>query len=330
MPGGRAGATVAGAARDPAPFLRTTDCFEQWPTYDAWVAHVRSRNAWWNPKAMLLPHLFPRTDFDKGKQRLECRAIAYESDGLRVSGWMVLPKGTQGRKLPVVIYNRGGNGSFGAISFPMAMRLLFPYAQRGFLVLASQYRGLQESEPARYGSDEFGGRDVDDVVRLIALARQLPEADPGNVFLLGASRGGMMAFMAARRSRDITAMAVVSGLSDLEGDLHFRPEMEQVYLARIPGYRTGKRKALRERSVVAWADELPGDMPVLILHGEKDQRVSLDGARRLHARLDQLGHPNKLVVYAGDDHFLSGHADQAVEEVVRWFHASMGPGATQP
>jgi dipeptidyl aminopeptidase/acylaminoacyl peptidase len=238
---------------------------------------------------------------------------------------MVLPRGEPGRRLPVLIFNRGGNGAFGAINFPMLMRSVFPYAERGFLVLASQYRGVPETDPKRYGDDQFGGNDVRDVTRLIALAKQLPYADPGNIFMLGVSRGGMMSFMAARRNPGIKALAVISGASDLEGDLRFRPEMEQVYVARIPHYRTEKSRVLAERSVMAWAADLPADMPVLLLHGDKDERVSVANARRLHVELDRLHRPNKLVIYPGDDHFLSDHRKQAVDEVVHWFQAAMAP-----
>jgi len=237
---------------------------------------------------------------------------------------MVLPKGSRDRKLPVLIYNRGGNGSFGAVYFPTLLRNVFPYANRGFLVLVSQYRGVQETNPERFGTDQFGGDDVRDVTRLIALAKQIPHADPDNIFMLGVSRGAMMSFMAARRTDDIKAMAVIAGVSDLKNELKYRLEMEQVYQSRIPNYRTNKDQALAERSVLAWAHELPSDMPLLILHGDEDERVHVSNATRLHQRLEQLKRPNKLIIYPGDDHFLSGHRKEAVDEVVGWFRAAMG------
>lgn len=317
--------TAPGPA-NPAPFLSATDCFAPWPTYDAWIERIRSHNPWWKPKLLLLPFMFPRERFERGQAELDCRGITYESDGLEISGWMVLPKGRRHARLPVLIYNRGGNGSFGALRFPLVMNNLFPYAHRGFLVLASQYRGLQDAEPGRFGTDQFGGDDVRDVVRLIELARRMPQADPDNIFVLGASRGGMMSFMTARQVPDIRAMAVIAGVADLKAELAFRPEMEQVYLERIPGYRADPDGTLAQRSVLAWADELPADMPVLLLHGDQDERVDVTNATRLHRRLDELGHPNRLVIYAGDDHFLSDHREQAVDEVVGWFEAAMAEG----
>ena len=99
--------------------------------------------------------------------------------------------------------------------------------------------------------------------------------------------------------------------------------MEQVYIGLIPEYAAHNDQTLAERSVQAWAQELPPRMPLLILHGEDDDRVHVSNAIRLHQRLGQLKRPNKLIVYAGDDHQLSRHRDESRAEVVRWFRAAM-------
>ena len=314
-------------AKSPAPVLSSSDCFSKWTSYDAWLAEIRAKNSWWNPKVALLPWIFPRADFERALARLDCKFITYESDGLTIYGWMVLPKGDKAHRLPVLVYNRGGNGSFGAIDFATAMQTLFPYAQEGFLVLASQYRGAMESDPKRLGTDQFGGADVHDVTRLVDMVAQIPRADPNNIFMLGASRGAMMSFMTARRTNRIKAMAVIGGMSDLKADLRNRPEMEAVYVALIPGYWAHKDKALAERSVLGWAQDLPAHMPLLILHGEHDDRVHVSNAIRLHARMDQLKRPNKLVIYRGDDHMLSKHRNDSRAEVLRWFRAAMASPA---
>lgn len=320
-------AAVPKKQTNPAPFLSANDCFSKWPSYDAWFDSVKARNTWWNPKVQLLKYSFPRRDFELAQKDLDCASVTYENDGLTISGWRVFPRNHAGQKLPVLIYNRGGNGSFGAVTFPALLRNVMPYAHRGFLVLVSQYRGADEAHRERSGVDQFGGEDVRDVTRMIELAKAIPYADPDNIFMLGASRGAMMSFMAARGTHDVKAMAVIGGMSDLKHDLQYRLEMEQVYLARIPGYRTHKDQALAERSVLSWADELSPGMPVLILHGGDDERVHVSNATRLHRRLEELKRPHKLIIYRGDDHFLSAHRTQAIDEVVRWFHASMNDRA---
>ncbi len=307
-------------------FQSEASCF-QVGGYDAFIARIRGRNSGWRPKLWLMPWMFPREDFEQAQATLDCRAVSYESDGLAISGWMVAPKRPPGTRLPVLIFNRGGNGSFGALTFAAAMTHLFPYAQEGFLVLASNYRGVHEDDPLKGGQDEFGGADVRDVERLLELVDRLPQADPDNVFMLGVSRGVMMSYLVARNTDRIRALAAINGDADLEAGLAFRPEMERMFSVRMPEYATRKSEVLAQRSVLHWAEELPRDMPILMLHGSQDERVDPANGPRLKQRLDEIGHPNKLVTYANDDHFLRKNRDAALAEVVAWFRAHAKPTA---
>ncbi|MBD8524624.1 alpha/beta hydrolase family protein [Pseudomarimonas arenosa] len=299
-------------------FERETTCYFG-GGYDEWSALLRQKNGSWNPKSWLLSVWASREKYDTAVATVDCRFITYESDGLKISGFMIAPKGESGRRLPVLIFNRGGNGGFGAISFALALQRLVPFAQDGFLVLSSQYRGLNESNPEQFGRDEFGGADVRDVERLLELVDRLPQADPDNIFMLGASRGVMMSYLVARGSDRIRALASVNGDVDLELELKFRPEMERVYAARIPNYASRKQEALAERSVMHWAEELPRDMPILLLHGGEDDRVDPNNGPRFKARLDALGHPSKLIMYPDDGHSLGRSWEQAHQEIVTWF-----------
>jgi len=101
---------------------------------------------------------------------VELRSITYSSGGLKVKGFLALPK--QGERLPCVIYNRGGNASSHARrpargADPRPPRLV------GYVAVASLYRGNGGGE----GREEFGGRDVDDVLNLLPLLDALPRAD---------------------------------------------------------------------------------------------------------------------------------------------------------
>lgn len=55
------------------------------------------------------PELFARMQKGDG---IECFKLKYLSDGLQVAGYLVKPKTISG-KLPVVVYNHGGNRGFG-------------------------------------------------------------------------------------------------------------------------------------------------------------------------------------------------------------------------
>jgi dipeptidyl aminopeptidase/acylaminoacyl peptidase len=244
-----------------------------------------------------------------------CRKIRYRSDGLAVVGFVLEPP-VPGPS-PAILVARGGNRDLGTIG-PRLLAELNALADQGFVIVATQYRGADGGE----GADEFGGADLADLENLVPLARGLPSVDPDNLFLLGYSRGGMMAAMALRRDLPVQAAALFSGVYDLESQTA-RPEMEQNFRDLIPGYEENRTEELRRRSAVFWADEI--ETPVLILGGTEDQRVPFDAnAGRLAELLAQAGREYKLARYE-DEHTLSHFHLEATREIGNWFRQHAQP-----
>src|ERR1044071_6661487 len=108
---------------------------------------------------------------------LELLKIKYMSDGLKISGFIYKPKDVAGKRLPAVIWNRGGAGDDTVIGVANYLHFyeMHRLASEGFVVLASQYRGYDGGE----GKDEVGGADTDDVLNLFPLARSLGYVDMG-------------------------------------------------------------------------------------------------------------------------------------------------------
>ena len=91
-----------------------------------------------------------------------CFRLRYVSGDAEVIGYISLPADYETARYPVLIYNRGGNGEFSKLESPEVQLM----ARYGFVVLASQYRGVDGGT----GMDHFGGDDVDDVIKLIDFA----------------------------------------------------------------------------------------------------------------------------------------------------------------
>lgn len=70
-------------------------------------------------------------------------------------------------------------------------------------------------QPANGEESPWGGRDVDDVMNLIPLARNLGYIDMTKLFMIGMSRGGPMTYIAIRRRIPVNAAAVIAGVTDL-------------------------------------------------------------------------------------------------------------------
>lgn len=241
-----------------------------------------------------------------------CERVTYRSDGLRVKGFVVRPSAPGPH--PVVIYLRGGNREYGKIE-PVTLLTLLALADAGFVVVATQYRGVDEGE----GDDEFGGADVNDVLSLVPLAAQVPGADTKRLYLLGGSRGGMQGVLALRKGLPAKAAAFRAPLVDMWDSLARRPDLEKQYRETMPDYDARKEEHFVERSAIKHVTELSA--PILLLHGRQDWRVSLESVQAFADALKAAGKPHKLVIYEREEHQLALHRREWIAEVAAWFRA---------
>ena len=250
-------------------------------------------------KQQLLKHPYENTSIYK---------IRYMSDSLEVIGFIATPESIQS-KFPVIIYNRGGNREFGKITEQLFRYFSF-LCSHGYVVIASQYRGNDGGE----GQDEFGGRDVNDILNLFPLIESLPFADKDKVVMLGFSRGGMMTYLAIKEGAPLKAAAVVGGISDLILAGKNRPNMKDMMEYELIG--TDENEYLK-RSAVYWPEKLT--VPLLIVHGSEDWRANVAQATVLATKLDSLNYDHQLVVIEGGDHGLSAHKKQRNNLIFDWF-----------
>ncbi|MEM6993519.1 MAG: prolyl oligopeptidase family serine peptidase, partial [Myxococcota bacterium] len=242
--------------------------------------------------------------------------------GVEVEAYLVAPPAV--RDAPAIVYARGG-GRHAEINPYLIATHLAPLAAAGFCVVATQYRNGSTD------GDEFGGADVADLVNVAAVLQQLPEADPARAGLVGWSRGAMMVHLALAHAPSAFRAAVcAAGAGDLFAELQRRPEMETVYAEQIPEFEAHRERELSRRSPLLWADRLPRDVPILLLHGAADWRVSPHESLRLAARLLELAIPSRLVLYEGGEHGIREHADEVVAEITTWFRRYLETGAALP
>ena len=266
----------------------------------------------------LTAHLLDKEEFARQKAYtgFECQRIKYLSDGLKVVGFIWKPRNTEGKKLPLIIVNHGGSGDFGKLT-PWTRFGYYRYVSSGFVVIGPQYRGVDGGE----GSDEFGGADLHDVMNVIPLAKSLGYVDMNNIFMVGGSRGGMMAYLALKNNIPVNAAAVISGITDLTSEGKDRPGMVSVYKNRIPDFDKRGEELLRERSAIYWADKI--NTPVLMLQGTADWRVNTSQVLALAQKLQESRKTYELIIYANDDHGVPLNRADADRRVVEWFKMHM-------
>jgi dipeptidyl aminopeptidase/acylaminoacyl peptidase len=293
------------------------------PTYEAWIdargRFLRQEYEWSGLADAFdrrsVESIYPSSEFEALEEAVvtrRCLQIAYESHGETVQGFLVVPS-SPGGVWPAIVYARGGNRDFGSIGIDTLLDFL-TLADAGYVVIATQYRG----GPGSGGNDEFGGRDVDDLLNLVPLLESRADVDPGSIFALGVSRGGMMTMLAARRGFVPRAVALRAPMLDLNESARLRDDMRGIFGELMPDYPRDPEAALTRRSALAWAAELP-DVPMLLLHGDSDPRVPVTQSVRMHEALRELGRSVELHVYEEDAHLLLLNRSDYLNRIRGWF-----------
>lgn len=297
-----------------------------WPALPDWDGLDEFSHGYFTPEAY--EHARTQTAY-------EIRDIRYRSGGLTVRGMLIRPKNTAGKTWPAIIFNRGGTGDYGRIgnygvpckqeSDPCLYAVdLLMLAERGFVVIASDYRFHGPTGKR----DEWGGRDVDDVLNLVPTLQSLGYVDSRRLYMLGQSRGGTMTYIALGRGAPVRAAAVIAGPSRLSADTHafihgdwFLNGNEWFDGAPNvwPGYATSADSQYAERSGALWPERIHA--PLLILHSRTDPLVPVTQALAMATALQAHGNEYSLVIYDADNHSLSHHAEDRTRHIVEWFDA---------
>jgi len=239
----------------------------------------------------------------------------YPSDGFQVKGYIsFLPYAEES---PLLVFLRGGNRTFGlmhpATDFTCA---------HNYTVLATTYRGGVSE-----GTDEFGGAEVNDIHNLMEYFPALQEKigvyfSPKKTFILGGSRGGMEMFLALSRSIPLqykaTKAVSLSGLLDLEECMAYREDMRKMFI-RDFGLDPEKNENewIMYRNPIANVHNLRKDLPILILQGTEDLRVSLNEGHHMVNALASNGNPVTYLEIEGGDHCLANQPDR-MNIIMNW------------
>ena len=219
----------------------------------------------------------------------------YLSDGLKIEGYISIPLSVEEKQKPgkCVMFNHGGNRQFGKLE-NNSLAPICAVCDR--IVVASQFRGCGASE----GEDHFGGDDLNDVIKLIDLCENtFSFIDMDDFCVIGASRGGVMTYPAARKDSRIKRIIALSAVCDLFETYEVRDDMKTVLKETIGCTPEEKPEEYEKRSAVYWADEIK--IPVLMFHAKQDKQVPYSQAENLYAKLKDSTDCT-FITYEDDSH----------------------------
>lgn len=240
----------------------------------------------------------------------------YPSDGLLVTGYIsFIP---ESKNPPLIMQFRGGNKQFG---IPNPANDLTTY--KNYTVVGSTLRGCFDE-----GIDEFGGKDVNDIKNLIEFFPILEQhlnlsLVHHEIHMMAYSRGGMEMFLALARFPEIQAkvgkVVSLSGLLDIERSIENRVDMKEMFEKEFGLTKGNWSEWIRERNPLWQVDKIRKDLPIMIIQGTADVRVSLEEGYEMVRVLGESGHQVSYVEIDGGDHCLRNQA-HVLDLVDDWFH----------
>ncbi len=250
---------------------------------------------------------------DEVLKNVEVKKIVYESDGLNVEGYIGYPKiseKSKGCKYPVIIWNRGGSLRDGMIDEFLARGVFGEIASWGYVVLASQYRE----------EDEFGGKDVNDILNLIPVAESITFCDSERIGIEGWSRGGMMTYLVLSSTDRIKCAVIISGLANLFRSEEKKSSLSGVYM-NLFGIEDESEyiERKKKRSAVFFADKIDKHTKILLIHGTADDKVSHEDSVDMYELLLKNGIECKLKLIENGDHYLKKDRKEIMKLRREWF-----------
>jgi dipeptidyl aminopeptidase/acylaminoacyl peptidase len=291
---------------------RNSGDFFRFDTVARKAEHLVSRRAWLDPRAMA-----------------ETRPVSMKArDGTPLHGYLTVPRGSDGKGLPLVLLPHGGPyGIQDAWEFGEEQQLL---AAAGYAVLQVNYRGSggygQDFEHA--GARQWGLSMQDDLTDATRWAIAEGIADAGRICIYGASYGAYAALMGVAREPSLYRCAAgYVGVYDL----------------------VTRKRALSggARSIETWSEDWLGDdpaalgavspnrhagnirVPVFLAAGGEDEITPVEHTRMMEAALKKAGVPVQSLYYPNEGHgfYTQPHRIEYYGQLLAFLDRHIGTGA---
>jgi dipeptidyl aminopeptidase/acylaminoacyl peptidase len=226
------------------------------------------------------------------------------ADGRMLPGYVTLPLGSSGKKVPTIIYPHGGPYARDRWGFDSMVQFM---ASRGYAVIQVNFRGSTGygKEWHEAGLRNWGTVMVDDITATTRWAIAEGIADPAHTCIVGWSYGGYAALMSAVREAELYKCVVsIAGVSDLRALVN---EDRRFYGGEVYAkYAIGDdADELKAGSPLRATEKIKA--PVLLVHGDHDIQVAAEHSRRMARSLEEKQKKYELLIIKDGNHSLTRH-----------------------
>jgi dipeptidyl aminopeptidase/acylaminoacyl peptidase len=242
----------------------------------------------------------------------EMKPVTYISrDGLTIHGYLTIPKGMEGKNLPVVVNPHGGPWYRDSWYFNPEVQFL---ANRGYAVFQMNFRGS-----TGYGRQfweasfkQWGRAMQDDITDGVQWLIDQGIADPEKIAIYGGSYGGYATLSGITKTPDLYAAAVdYVGVSNLFTFMetippYWKPYLDMMY--EMVGDPVKDSLQMVETSPAFQADKIK--TPLFIAQGANDPRVNKAESDQMVEALKARGVEVQYLVKDNEGHGFSNEENR--------------------
>ncbi len=207
---------------------------------------------------------------------IDFKKITYRSSvgDMDIPAYLFQPidkRGPKGHAAMVWVHG-GVHGNWGINMFPFVKEAV----QRGYVIIAPEYRGSTGYGEAHHQAIDYGGKEVDDVISAVDYLKTLPHVDPDRIGIMGWSHGGYITLLSVfREKHPFKAAAAIVPVTNLVFRLSYKgPGYQWDFSTQkeIQGLPFEKQKEYIRRSPLYQVDKL--QVPLLVHVATNDEDVN--------------------------------------------------------
>ncbi len=260
-------------------------------------------------------------------------SLDWPSDGFRVQGWLLAPKGydpahAEGKRYPLIVLVHGGPSAAVTASWGGRGSLnAAAFSALGYFVLQPNPRGSFGQGEAFTAANrkDFGYGDLRDIVAGVDTVLAKYPIDSARVGLTGWSYGGFMTMFAVTQTHRFKAAVAGAGIANwlsYYGENSIDQWMTPFFGDSV--YKTPEVYA--KSSAINYIDKVK--TPVLVVVGDRDGECPAPQSFEFWHALREQHVPTQLVVYPNEGHgFVDPeHRTDVLYRAVEWFARYMPEG----
>jgi dipeptidyl aminopeptidase/acylaminoacyl peptidase len=251
----------------------------------------------------------------------EAKSIHWTSDGVRVQGWLMLPRDYDPKKrYPMIVSVHGGPAAFNGPEWPEPFFDSSVFSVEGYFVFYPNPRGSYGAGEAftRANVKDFGYGDFRDILTGVdEVVKEYP-VDNDRIGIAGWSYGGYMTMWAVTQTDRFHAAVAGAGLVNFQSYYGINDIDE--WMPPYFGATVYDDPAVYAKSSpITFIKNVK--TPTLVLVGDRDGECPAPQSREFWHALKTLGVETQLVIYPNEGHYIgqTEHQRDILRRMVAWF-----------